>query len=332
MGIHNLMQNFNWKVWVLLGLVIVSGVANGYLWSGIFASGSTGNYYIFSLPIIVLVLYAVCFSLASIFIEWRLILYSAILITTVAQYFFINPHTYRIVGGVKSTGTALGGLAVTLLLYLFAVSQIKNEAAISLSFSLRKYLRSGLPVFFTAIALMFSVFYFSLSLTNTEDYISSLLPKSIFTQILSLLQNPIQGLIPGFNPNLSIDEILLTALQSQTGEKIDIAKLPIQERKTILQAGYDQIYKQFGIRVTGKEKGSDVLYNVANQKIGEFAGPYKEYIPYLAAFGIFLTIKVLAWPFYWTTILLSFILVKVLTTASFLKRQKTQIEVERLML
>lgn len=315
------MQIFNWKVWLLLGLMIVSGIANGYLWSNIFASGSLGNYYIFSLPIIVLLIYAVCFSLASVFVERRLMLYPAIVITVAAQYFF-----------VKSAGIVFGGLGITLLLYLFSVSQIKNEAAVSLSFSLRKYLRSGLPVFFTAIALTFSVFYFSLSLHGTEDYISSLMPKGFFSGALSLLQNPIQGLIPGFNPSLSVDEILLAALQSQSGGKIDVRNLASQERRIILQQGYDQIYQQFGIRVTGKEKGVDVLYGLANQKIGEFAGPYKQYIPYLAAFGIFLTVKVLAWPLYWTTIFLSFILVKALTATGFLKREKTQIEVEKLTL
>ncbi|MBU6414813.1 hypothetical protein KGQ34_01025 [Patescibacteria group bacterium] len=311
----------NWKVWLLLGLMIVSGVANGYLWSGIFSAGSLGNYYIFSLPVIGLILFAICFSLASIFIERRVMLYPAALITVIAQYFFI-----------KSTGVALGGLGVTLLLYWFAILQIKNEVAVSLSFSLRKYLRSGLPIFFTASALMFSVFYFTLSLHSANDYISSLVPKGLFAASLSILQNPIQGLIPGFNPNLTIDEILMSAVQSQAGGKINVTALPPQEKKAILRQGYDQIEKQFGIRVSGKEKGIDVLYRLANQKIGEFAGPYKQYIPFVAAFGVFLTVKILAWPLYWTTILLSFILVKALVAARFFKREKTQIEVERLSL
>lgn len=301
--------------------MIVSGVANGYLWSGVFAAGSFGNYYIFSLPIIGLIAFAICFSLASIFIERRVMLYPAALVTVVAQYFFI-----------KSTGVALGGLGVTLLLYLFAISQIKNEVAISLSFSLRKYLRSGLPIFFTALALMFSVFYFTLFLHSADDYISSLVPKGLFATSLSILQNPIQGLIPGFNPNLTIDEILLSALQSQADGKTNIGALSPQEKTMLLRQGYDQIKQQFGIRVTGKEKGIDVLYRLANQKIGEFAGPYKRYIPYVAAFGVFLTVKILAWPLYWTTILLSFILVKALIAVKFLKREKTQIEVERLSL
>lgn len=315
------MQNFNWKEIVFAGLAIAAGVAVAFLWRGVFVSGSFGNYYVLSLPIIAVLAYATVFSFIAIFIRNAWLAYGAALLPTLAGYFLL-----------ESSNVTLGALAAALTLQAFAAHQIRNESQNAAAFNLRKFLRSGLPIFFTVLALTFSVFYLNLTKFQSDDYLGSLAPKGVFEKSLSLLGGQLDAIVPGFDPNMPLDEILLSLAKQESGGAIDPAKLTAAQKKMLLNEGYEQLYKQFGIRVTGKEKGADLIYDLANQKLGEFAGPYKEYIPYLAAFGVFLTVKFLTLPLYWTTIFLCFILVKVLATAGVLKREKVQVEVERLML
>lgn len=315
------MHNFNWKEIVFAGLTIATGVAVAFLWRAVFAEGSFGNYFVLSLPILAVLAYATLFAFSVIFIRNARLAYGAALLPVLASYFLL-----------ESSNITLGALAVALALQAFAIHQIRNEFQHAFSFNLRKFLRPGIPMFFTVIALTFSVFYLNLAKPQGDDYLGSLAPKGVFEKSLFLFGGQLNIIIPGFDPNMSLDEILLSLAKQESGGEIDPAKLTAAQKNLLLKEGYNQLYKQFGIRVTGKEKGADLIYDMANQKLGEFAGPYKEYIPYFAAFGVFLTVKFLTLPLYWTTILLSFILVKVLAAAVVLKREKVQIEIERLML
>lgn len=312
------MQNFNWKEIVFAGLTITAGVAVAFLWREIFVSGSFGNYYVLSLPIIAVLAYATVFSFTAIFIRNARLAYGATLLPTVAGYFLL-----------ESSNVTLGALAVALALQTFATYQIRNESQNAPAFNLRKFLRSGLPIFFTVLALTFSVFYLNLTKPQGDDYLGSLASKGVFEKSLSLFGGQLNAIVPGFNPNMTIDETLLALAKQESGGEIDPAKLTAAQKNLLLKEGYNQLYKQFGIRVTGKEKGADLIYDLANLKLGEFAGPYKEYIPYLAAFGVFLTVKFLTLPLYWTTVFLCFILVKVFAATGVLKREKVQIEIER---
>lgn len=315
------MQNFNWKEIIFAGLTIATGVAVAFLWRAVFADGSFGDYFVLSLPILAVLAYATVFSFTAIFIRNAWLAYGAALLPVLASYFLL-----------ESSNVTLGALAAALLLQAFAAHQIRNESQNAAAFNLRKFLRSGLPIFFTVLALTFSVFYLNLTKFQSDDYLGSLAPKGIFEKSLSLFGGQLNAIVPGFDPNMSLDEILLSLAKQESGGEIDPAKLTAAQKNLLLKEGYNQLYKQFGIRVTGKEKGADLIYDLANQKLGEFAGPYKEYIPYLAAFGVFLTVKFLTLPLYWTTIFLCFILVRVLAGIGFLKKEKAQIEVERLML
>lgn len=313
------MKNFNWKEWLCAALTVLAGIGVAFLWRGVFNEGSFGNYYVLSLPIFAVLTYAVLFGFVAIFI-WNIWLaYAAALVPVLVSYFLL-----------QSSNVTLGALAVALVLQALAMYQIRSESERAPAFNLRKFLRSGLPIFFTCLALTLSVFYLNLTTFRSGDYLGSFVSKNIFEKSLSLLGGQFDLIAPGFNPNMTVDDLLLALAKQESGGEIDPAKFTLAQKQELLRAGYDQLYKQFGIRVTGKEKGSDFIYDMANQKFGEFAGPYKEYIPYISAFGIFLTIKFLTLPLYWTTILISFILVKVLVAVGFIKRETAQVEVERL--
>jgi hypothetical protein len=315
------MQNLNWKEIVLAALTVLAGVAVAFLWRGVFDAGSFGNYYLLSLPVVAVLAYAVLFGFSAIFIRNAWLVYIAAFIPVLAGYFLLT-----------SSNITLGALAIALALQAFAMHQIRNESHNASVFNLRKFLRSGLPIFFTALALSFSVFYLNLTKFQSDDYLGSLAPKDIFEKSLSLFGGQLNAIVPGFDPSKTLDDTLLALAKQESGGEIDPAKLTAGQKQQLLQEGYNQLYKQFGIRVTGKEKGADLMYDLANQKLGEFAGPYKQYIPYISAFGIFLTVKFLSLPLYWTTIFLCFILVRVLAATGFLKREKAQVEVERLAL
>lgn len=315
------MSNSNWKELILSILLIIAGVAVAFLWRGVFEAGSFGNYFVLSLPILAVLAYTALFGLAAMFIQNARLAYGAALAPVLASYFLL-----------ESSNITLGALAFALAIQAFAIYQIRHETQNAANFSLRKFLRSGLPVFFTGLALTFSVFYLNLAKFQSDDYLGALAPKNVFEKSLSLFGGQLNAIAPGLDPNMTIDEILFSLAKQESGGAIDPAKLSVAQKRQLLQEGYNQLYKQFGIRVTGKERGADLIYDLANQKLGEFVGPYKEYIPYLAAFGVFLTVKFLTLPLYWTTIALCFIFIRLSVATGVLKREKVQVEVERLSL
>lgn len=302
-------------------LLVVVGIVVAFLWRDIFADGSFGNYFVLSLPILAVLAYATLFGFTAMFIRNVWLAYGAVLAPVLASYFLL-----------ESSNITLGALAFALAIQAFAVYQIRYEAQNAVAFSLRKFLRSGLPIFFTGLALTFSVFYLNLAKFQSDDYLGALAPKGVFEKSLSLFGGQLNAIAPGLDPNMTIDEILFSLAKQESGGEIDPTKLTAAQKNLLLKEGYNQLYKQFGIRITGKEKGADLIYDLANQKLGEFAGPYKEYIPFVSVFGVFLTVKFLTLPLYWTTIFLCFILVRALIAVGFLKREKVQIEVERLSL
>ncbi|MFY9462127.1 MAG: hypothetical protein WAP51_02910, partial [Candidatus Sungiibacteriota bacterium] len=207
--------------------------------------------------------------------------------------------------------------------------RIRSEAKLAVSFNLSKILRQGLPLFFTTLAFVVSVFYFSsIALEKNQ----TILPRSVFELSLPLLQNTLQDLIPGFRAAATVDELLLEAAKSQLGAEVDISKVPKSQLEKLLVESRQSLSQGFGIKITGKEKAADLIYELANQKIEDFAGPYKRYLPYLTAFGFFLAVKVLTLPLYFITLGLLWLAVQLLLFLRVLKKEIVTIQVEKVIL
>lgn len=299
-------------------LTAASGIADAYFWKQLIFSPVYTDIKFFSVPGAALFLFAILFSLLSLFGKSDALGLAAIAAVSIGSFLFIP-------AGI----TAFAGILFTFLGLLWAWRRIRSEAKLSVSFSLAKILRQGLPLFFTALAFMVSVFYFSsISLEKNQ----SILPKALFDFSLPFLQNTLQGIIPGFRASATVDELLLEAAKSQVGAEVDISKVPKSQLEKLIADGRQSLSKGLGVKISGKEKASDLIYELANQKIEGFAGSYRQYLPYLTAFGFFLAIKILTLPLYFVTLGLLWLAVQLLLFLKVLKKEIVTIQVEKVIL
>ena len=314
------MQNtgFNLKELVIAIFLVASGVLNAYFWYELIGSLRFDDIAFLLLPVASLLFLTICFSCVALFIKNTIIGYGAAIAAFVGGFFFVNATSFAITLLVLALG------AIT-----WAFHRIRQEATSATVFRLSKILRQGLPLFFTAVALLISLFYF---VKIAEDSNQPVIPRSVFDISLPFLEGAFKGILPGFRAHTTVDELLLDALRSQEGNEVDIAKIPRSQLDMFLKEQRAALGKGLGITITGKEQAADFLYNLTNQKIGDFVGPYKQYLPYLSVIGFFLAIKALTLPFYFISLGLVYIVMRVLLAVRVLRREKAMIEVERIIL
>ena len=298
-------------------LTIAAGVANAYFWREILSAGEFKDATFYSLPVVMLFVFAVLFSLSSAFIQENFVRVATAALS-LASGFLVVPFQPVVLSGAILA--AAGGW--------YAARQISNEAEDSNHFSVRKILRGGLPIFFTAVALAIAVFYFSLIGGKTTGF----LPKGLFDAVVPLLEQPLQGILPGFRSDASVDQLILAFASQQLGGGIDISELPASERQQLLNESRKALAEQLGTPISGDEKGIDVLYEAANAQIAKFAGPYRDYLPFIAAFGFFVAVKAFTLPVYWLTLILTAAAVKLLVTIGLLNRKTETVEVTKITL
>lgn len=310
------MEQATVKTFVLAVLTAAAGILNAYLWKRVVFAGGFGDVSFYSLPALALLLFAILFALLSAFVRPKAVRITSAVVALATGYIFIPYSSYALWTALAS---AAGGW--------YAADRIAGETAASITFSVRKIFSGGLPIFFTAVALMLAAFYFS-SLGGRSD--EPFIPKTLFDVAIPFLEQPLQNIFPGFRSNASVDEFLLTAVGRDGGSQIDIAKLSKTERDQLLREARAALTRQFGITLTGEESASDVIYRVTNTQVAKLVGPYEKYLPLLATVGFFLAVKALTLPVYWVTLILLFVVVKLLVALNVLKKEKVMVATERI--
>ncbi len=307
-------SRFGGKELILSVLTVAAGLANAYLWRGLLFAGEFKDAAFYSLPVVALFLFAILFALSSAFIRQRWLRNVTAALSLGVGYLF-SPYSSFI----------LGGLGLSMLGGWYAASVISAEERASSKFSVRKILRGGLPVFFTSVALLLAILYFS-SIRGEQR---ALFPRSLFDAAIPFLEQPLQAILPGFRRTASVDELLLALTAQQLGETIDVSGFPPASREALLEQGRKTLSVEFGVNLTGKEKMTDVLYRVTNSQIAKFLGPYQSYLPIIAAAGFFVAVKALTLPVYWITLILVFGVVKLLVATGLLKQRTETIQVTK---
>lgn len=306
------------KELILALLTVVVSVANAYLWRGALGANGFENVSLYSAPVVTLFLFAVLFSLSAIFIR-KSGLRTGVGVAALAGGYLFLPFTIGIV--YPLVGSAIGGW--------YAANRIATEEAASQLFSVRKFLQSGMPVFFTAVSLMLASFYF---VQVSREPPGTFLPRSLFDATVPLIEKPLGGILPGFRTNASVDDLLLAFAAGQLGDTVRVDELPKSQKDALIQESRKALTQQFGITLTGKESVTDVLFKVTNAQLAKFIGPYKQYFPFLAAAGFFVAVKTLTLPVYWITLLLTTLVIQFLKSAGLLHERVETVQIQRLTL
>lgn len=284
--------------------------------------GEFSGYAEFLFPTVALVFSASFFHLAALFIKNRWIVCAAVCFIFSAPYFFI-----------EASMVVFGALFLSLLLGTFSFYRTHREESFSLGFSITKTARAGLPLYFTAAAIIVATFY--LVNLDAEKALESFLPRSAF----DLALKPLQGSfgrnlgLPVLSPNAKIGDALVElALERLKKQGIDIASVPKKDLDDFLSRTRGELELQLGIIFNPEERLSDVFYRSVNERLRDLVDPFRIYLPFAAAFAFFFAFKAFTLPLYYVSVLITFLLIKLSILIKILQREKRQIEVERLTL
>ncbi len=311
---------------ILLGILLVaSSIATFWLWSGVMllvVAGDFNEYNKFIVPVAGLAISGAVFSLSAIFIKNRWLAYSIPAIAVSSSYLF-----------TVASGTVVGILAVSIFFIAIAVHRIKKEYLLSLGFSITKIFRSGVPLYFTIASLTVAAFY--LSLIDEETAIPALLPRSTLNFTLNRLSEPLSALtgIPKISTEATVDEILINLLQEQlTGQGIAFSQIPKQELQKALANERAALAEKYGIKVKGSEKIGDLFYDAITTRLLDLLGPWRSYLPYASAVAFFFAFKAFTIPLYYLSLLITFLLIKLMVLTKILRSEQQEIKVEKLTL
>lgn len=305
-------------------LTVAANVATFWLWLDIIpliTEGKFQDYILFSIPILSLLSSTCLFSLAVFFTN-KWIPYSTATLSVCVPYFFIPAST-----------TIIIALIVSLLLINFAVYRVSREMVLLPAFSLSKFSRACLPIYFTVVSIVISVFY--LANIKEEKVFSTLLPRPLFDTTLHAMGGVLGNLIglPPVDPQKNIDDLITQLINKELmAQGASIKKLTAQELRDAMAAYRKEIANQYSISLRGNEKISDLFYNTIMARLEDLMGPYKKFLPAIAAITFFLAFKTLTLPLYYLTILITYLLIKILKGLKILKSSLAQINVERLTL
>ncbi len=244
----------------------------------------------------------------------------------------------------------IAGLMIIMLFIILAWRRIQVERDERIHMQLRKILPRGLPMFFTALALLIALAYFFSSFSGTQKELQAFqVPQPLFNAVLGPLGDLVFAQIPLYRKGMSAEEFFLALDISQgindpsqvspeflkrleesnipTGEEVGITTLLQDERfasllqQEIARAAQDEARleevrtkysEQFGVEVLPEDTIEDLLYKLVNVQLNNFQKSFGVVLPVAFAAGLFFTMKALSFPLMWIMILFTASVMKVL--------------------
>jgi hypothetical protein len=314
------------KQYVLAAAACVAGAGAVWIWKNavsLFAAGSFGGYEAFLMPLGAIALAACLFALSAIFIEPFAVL-CAVSVASVGAAAFLVPMTPPI----------MGTMAGAALLAVFAGYRMRSEYASSITFSTSKTLKAGLPVYFTALSLVVTLFYYH-EIIVRNDTAEDVIPRAAVDLSLRALSGAISDLrgLPQADSLMTVDEFIAQTLENQAKEHgVPAAAINKKEVARLVAEQRNELAQRYGIRVQGGERLTDVLHRTITAKVEELLGPYTRFLPFLSALAFFFALRTLSFPLYFLVVVLTYALICVLRAATIVKSEKRSIETERLVL
>ncbi len=254
------------------------------------------------------------------------------------------------------------GLVILFAAFILSRSLMQKERNECLKISLRRIFQNGLKLTLLFLALFLGLLAYFYPLVKIDERGINLPPK-ILELVLKPLSKTTGGALPFFEPEMTIDEMIVATLST---EKIDLTSLTPemikkfqgknlkemnpqellkdpeiveflkQEAKKqakkidpkILAQQRNEMAKNLGIELKGDEKIVEVINKLASQQLQSLLGPYLKYLPIISAVLTFLVLTSIFVPFSWIVILVSLLIFKILLVFRVVKVEKVMKEGE----
>jgi len=298
---------------------------------------------------VLLVLFGAMYGVFSFLVRPKKFLFPSFILVSILPIFVFEFNLFLFLG-----------LILFFILISFGFWILKRERDVyTLKLRPMWMLRRGLSYFFLGFSLVLTLVFYISPISEFRMEIPRPWFDVIFDQVQPLLANQ----LPGFNPEMTVDEFLVAQYillpKIQTGdykgsgnnflsffrdpafaEISDIAhkskqeylkKLIVQNKKT-LDAGKKSLSEAFGIEITGSETMKGVLYQLINKQLLAVTKPYEDYISLGFVAVVFLTLQAMSLPYKWITGFFGWILFRLFVLIRLAQPQKEMVEKETIIL
>lgn len=244
---------------------------------------------------ILFILFGVTLCLAMLLINNKAILFGSFVLTAALFFVFFNNELFYYF------------IAILILIAAFAVAnkKIRKEEKVQVNLNFWRIWKRGLPWLITILCLVIALaYYFSPEPAKFQQK-----EIQISRNNFNLILRPLEGLISERLPK-EIGDLDVEAIQLLNKEQIKDLK------------------NQYNIEVKKGDTIKDVLYKLVNFQLNSVSGPYKKFVPFGLAVGLFITLKIISILYVAIVIMLSWLILKILIALKFVRLEKIQKEVE----
>lgn len=244
---------------------------------------------------ILFILFGVALCLATLLIDNKAILFGSFVLTAASFFIFFNNELFYYF------------IAILILISAFVIAnkKIRKEEEVQVNLDFWRIWKRGLPCLITILCLVIAlVYYFSPEPARFQQK-----EIQISRNNFNLILKPLEGLISKRLPK-EIGDLNFEAIQSLNKEQIKDLK------------------NQYNIEVKKSDTIKDVLYKLVNFQLNSVSGPYKKFVPFGLAVGLFITLKIVSILYMAIVIMLSWLILKILIVLKFIRLEKIQKEVE----
>lgn len=218
-----------------------------------------------------------------------------------------------------------GWEAVAVLVFFLATvwgySVVKREQKIIIPFLYSRLLHRGLPIFFTGLAVAFSIFF------NESPLGESIGRPKVPEQIISIAMIPVEyaikGAVPEFDKDMKIADV----------EKLTMRQFPqfFEGPPQFINSSIQDFFSRIDAESRDKTV-VEFLDETINVHIDAILLPYEEFLSFIFLFGLFLAFKALGVPIMWLSIGAGWVISSILLNLGILHVRKIIVEKEELIL
>lgn len=218
------------------------------------------------------------------------------------------------------------GAFLSFLLAASFVIKAKRQMENQINFSFYQFHRYGAPQILTAIAILFALvgYFYPFNFADIK------LPAGLFDSVTPFVEPLIGSVMPNYQKGMTVDQLLSAGAQDALGGVKDE-----NQKKTISTAvdremknQKNNLSKQIGVNLTGRETLSDIARSVTNTYLSRYLVRYKDVAPIAIAIFIFLTIKSFGFIINRLAALFAWIFAGILLKISIIRKQKITVDKE----
>lgn len=331
---------------IFLGLVfLIVGFFNWYFLQQFFGDGpmsSESSLWVVAFSI----LFGAFFGLFSFLVKSKIIIFSGFVVVSVLPIFIFGYNHYLFLSVV-----------LFFILLIFGCWILRRERNL---YSLKPRpmwaIRQGLGWFFLALSIVIPLIFY----VSPRSEFKLEIPRSFYDKILGQSQSLLFVQMPGFDPEMTVDEFLTAqyllatkvkakntkisnsnnildffrdpafaeALKIARGSDQKYLKNLLSQNKWIFDQSRKALSSALGMEVPGDRKIKDILYEWINKQLVVVTKPYEKYISIGFVFVVFLTLQTLSLPYKWITSFVGLVLVRLCLLFRIARPQKETVEKE----